>query len=440
MPAKKSVQWLYQELPELVSKGVLSETAADKLREHYGDIKTADKKWFVIVLCGVLGALFIGLGIILLVGHNWEQWSRPTRTVLSILPLILAQGLALWVLWKRPLSDALKESTATFLTLMVGASMALISQTYNITWDTTDFILSWMLLIVPLVYLMQASIPAAIYVGGIATWAVKSSSFWDPSGQGMLFWPLLGVVVPHFVWAVQQEKYAIRSSLLTMVMAISIAIEAGFTLGRAWPGGWIIMYSSLFTLFYLIGTWEFKKVTTAWQRELRVFGGLAIFVMMFMLTFRFPWQSVGQYGYYTHQNVPQGQNIADYILAVLMIGAALLMSYAYARRRGLMSATFVGLPVVTIFAYMFATVSVDYALFLCNVFLFTASVARILSGIKSYNLGVINTGMVMLAALILARFFDSEVSFMVKGLVFILVGLGFLFTNVMVLRRKRGKA
>jgi hypothetical protein len=32
---KKMVQWLYKELPELVSKGVLSQSVADQLHEHY---------------------------------------------------------------------------------------------------------------------------------------------------------------------------------------------------------------------------------------------------------------------------------------------------------------------------------------------------------------------------------------------------------------------
>ena len=52
---KKAVQWLYQELPDLVNKGVLQQEAAEKLRSHYGEIKGADKKWFVLILCGVLG-------------------------------------------------------------------------------------------------------------------------------------------------------------------------------------------------------------------------------------------------------------------------------------------------------------------------------------------------------------------------------------------------
>jgi hypothetical protein len=40
--------------------------------------------------------------------------------------------------------------------------------------------------------------------------------------------------------------------------------------------------------------------------------------------------------------------------------------------------------------------------------------------------------------LILARFFDSDIGFIVKGLVFILVGVSFLATNGWLVRRKGG--
>ena len=61
-----------------------------------------------------------------------------------------------------------------------------------------------------------------------------------------------------------------------------------------------------------------------------------------------------------------------------------------------------------------------------------------IAGIRSNNLAVINTGMLMLAILIIARFFDSDISFIIKGLVFIIVGIGFLVTNAILARRMRG--
>jgi len=436
---KKAVQWLYKELPDLVSKGVLAQPAADRLREHYGDIKSVDKKWFVIILCSVLGALLIGLGIILLFGHNWEELSRPVRAVLSLLPLMVGQALAMWVVFKRPESQALKEGTATFLSLMVGASIALISQTYNIPGDTPTFILTWMLLIVPLAYLMDATIPAAIFVAGVSAWACH---FWNEPLKAFLFWPLMAVVVPHFIWSLRQEKYTVRAAILALVMAICACVGAGFTLGRSWPGSWIVIYSSLISVFYLLGAWEFKGFSTNWQRPFQALGGLGIFIMMFMLTFRFPWESIaGRYSYsYAANEISSWAAIPDNILTFLLVGGALLLFFQYAKRQDWMRTLFGALPLLALIGYAFGGTSAVFPMLLFNVYLLTVSVFRLMTGIRTNNLGVINTGMVMLSALVLARFFDSEINFVLKGLVFIFIGVGFLATNIMILRRKGGAA
>ncbi len=44
--------------------------------------------------------------------------------------------------------------------------------------------------------------------------------------------------------------------------------------------------------------------------------------------------------------------------------------------------------------------------------------------------------MLMLAALIITRFFDSDLGFVVRGLAFIGVGIGFLAANVVLIRGK----
>ena len=432
---KKAVQWFHKELPDLVNKKVISQSVADSLREHYSDVKSTDKKWFVIILCSVLGALLIGLGIILLFGHNWEELSRPVRAVLSLLPLMAGQALAMWVVLKRPESQALKEGTATFLSLMVGASIALISQTYNIPGDTPSFILTWMLLIVPLTYLMRATIPAAIFVAGISAW---SCHFWDEPLKAFLFWPLLVVVVPHFIWSLRQEKYTIRAAILALVMAVSVCVGAHFTLGRSWPGSWVVIYSSLIAVLYLLGAWEFKGVSTNWQRPFQALGGLGVFIMMIMLTFRFPWESTAGKYWYAKYDLSPWMVIPDHILSFLLVASALLLFYQYAKRQDWMRTLFGALPLLALVGYAFSGTSAVFPMLLFNAFLLIVSVFRLMMGIRTNNLSVINTGMVMLSALVLARFFDSEINFVLKGLVFISIGVGFLATNVIILRRKGG--
>jgi uncharacterized membrane protein len=76
---------------------------------------------------------------------------------------------------------------------MVAASIALVAQTYNIPGDMPLFILTWMLLIVPLTYLIQITMPAIIYMVGVSVWVTCVSL------NLFLFWPLFLLLLPIFL-------------------------------------------------------------------------------------------------------------------------------------------------------------------------------------------------------------------------------------------------
>jgi uncharacterized membrane protein len=116
------------------------------------------------------------------------------------------------------------------------------------------------------------------------------------------------------------------------------------------------------------------------------------------------------------------------------------MFFQYVKRKDLMGSLSGALPILALIGYALSASSLDFPVIMFNLFLLAISVIRIRVGIQYNNLGIINTGMFMLAALILARFFDSQVDFVIKGLVFIIIGIGFLATNVAILRRKGGVA
>ncbi|MCX6996227.1 MAG: DUF2157 domain-containing protein [Kiritimatiellaeota bacterium] len=169
--SKQSIQWLYDELPRLVAQGLLTPEADARLRAHYGPVAPARPARLAVIIFGVLGALLIGAGIILVLAHNWEDLSRPVRAGLSFLPLVLAQGLAAWTMCNRPQSLAWREGAGALLFLMIGASISLVAQTYNISGDRPRFLLTWALLGLPVVYLLNAVVPALLYLWGLTEWA-----------------------------------------------------------------------------------------------------------------------------------------------------------------------------------------------------------------------------------------------------------------------------
>jgi len=431
--SKKAITWLYSELPGLIAKGILTQEAADKLQGYYGEVESAGKKWIGLIVCGVLGAILIGLGIILLFAHNWEQFSRFTRAILSFTPLAIAQGLALWVLLKRPESSALKEGAATFLALMVGASIALISQTYNIPGDAGTFTLTWMLLIVPLVYLMQASLPAAIYLIGITAW---SGSHWNNLAMAILFWPLTAIVVPHFIWALRREDYTIRSTIISLIMTICVLCGIVFSLGKSWPGFWIVIYSSVYAILYSLGHWKFRDLSVNWQRPLQIIGTLGVLVLAFQFTISYIWKYT-DYCRLT-QEASGLVTLASQSISFIIIGIALLLFYDNLRHKNLTASLFTMLPILALVSYFLKGEGAILPLLIFNAYLLMLGISRIAIGLRNNSLAAINMGMLILAILIMMRFFDSDISFVIKGLAFIGVGSGFLITNIVLMRRKGG--
>lgn len=432
---KQGIRWLYKELPDLIATGILTQDTADKLRRHYGEIKAVAKNAVTLIILGSIGALLIGLGIILLIGHNWEDLSRFTRGVISFLPLIAGQALALWVMWKRPESAAFKEGSATFLSLMVGASIALVCQTYNIPGDAGIFTLSWMLLIAPIVYLMQATLPAVIYLIGITVWA---GTYWNEPLKAVVFWPLAAVIIPHFVWSLRQELYVLRSIILSLIMIICASIGASFSLGKTWDGAWIIIFPSLYSIFYFLGWLDSDKITVNWQRPMRFIGAVGLFVCAFIFTFKDIWKLGVSYSYGINRNISDLSAIPDHIISLSIVAVSMLLFYDFVKRKNITVCLFGAVPLLAIIAYFLKGPTGLLPIVIFNAYLLFLSVSRIASGIRNNSLGIINSGMLMLAILIIARFFDSDISFVIKGLVFIAVGVGFLVTNVALARRLGG--
>ena len=55
---------------------------------------------------------------------------------------------------------------------------------------------------------------------------------------------------------------------------------------------------------------------------------------------------------------------------------------------------------------------------------------------KADHLGELNYGLMIIAALVICRFFDTDLSFVTRGVLFILVGAGFFFANYRMLKKR----
>ena len=73
---------------------------------------------------------------------------------------------------------------------------------------------------------------------------------------------------------------------------------------------------------------------------------------------------------------------------------------------------------------------------LFDVYLLAIGLWLLITGIRIPRQGQMNVGLLVISALIVARFFDTDLDFLLRGLMFIGLGIAFLVTNVVMIRRK----
>ena len=63
---------MQRNLNELVAANIISQEIADKIQDYYNHKKGLSVNRLFVIF-GILGGILIGLGIILIIAHNWDN-------------------------------------------------------------------------------------------------------------------------------------------------------------------------------------------------------------------------------------------------------------------------------------------------------------------------------------------------------------------------------
>ena len=433
---KKYIRWLYEQLPGLVQAGVLTADGAERLRGHYGNVPLRSGRTIALTIFSALGATLIGAGTILLLAHNWEALSRPVRCVLSLAPLVVTQLLFLWTLVTRRDSAPWREGSAVAVSLSIGASIALIGQTYHIPGDLGQFLLVWSLLGLPMVYLARSTFACILYWAAIIGWAGYEQS---QAGQAGLFWILMGASLPFVALEAKRDPESPQFCGLCWAGTLSLLIAAGIVLEGCVPGLWIVVYASLVGLLYLGGhALQQRMPSPAWSAFVTA-GQLGIPVLAFVFTWEDVWQHIGWNHYRCTPRFHPLAATLDYVLTAALL-AAVVPLLVTAWRRDRARIVYGIMPVLVVMAYALASLARGEvaAMVLFNLYMFALGLFTIVAGIRGGRLGALNGGMVIVTAVLVARFFDSDLGFIARGVAFILIGIGFLVANLVMVKKGKG--
>ena len=437
----KYKRWLMQETPKWVQEGIVSVETAERLRAYYGVTEEPAGRRWAMVIFSILGAALIGGGIIMVLGYNWDQLSHGMRAVISFIPLAVAQAMCVWMFRTGRRGAAWREGVGTLLVLAVGASLALIAQTYNLGGTWQEFTLTWMLLSLPVVYLLQAAAPAILFMAGITAWLTGS---WDYSpvlhSSVLGFWPLLLAVIPFIGWKIREDRYGPGAVFPMWVLVICLGIALGvsleFGLNNQFSVLWMQAYAGLFAVLFLAGSAWFNEGLAMWQRPFLTIGACGSAVLAFIWTFKEPWEDVGRHTLFAGEAFSRPESLLMGVIMLLLLLAAILLVARAVWRRDKEGVLYGALPIMALVGYSIGLQQGPLLWLIFNAYFLALALVPLIAGIKASQLGRINAGILMLTALILARFFDADFSLLAKGLVFIGAGIVFLSVNITMLRRK----
>jgi uncharacterized membrane protein len=312
-------------LAELIDAGILDQERADRIRAFYAE-RSGQSQNRLVVAFGLLGAALVGLGLILIIAHNWDMFSRGTKTFFAFLPLVIGQLLCLFVLLKRKNSVAWREGAATFLFFAVGACISMIGQIYHLPGNLSELLLSWMLLCVPLVYIMPSSMVSLLYLIGITYYAGEVSYWRFPNETAYLYWPLLAAILPHYYQLYRNKPRSNFMLFHNWFIPLSLLIALG-TLGRGNGEVLFVGYMSLLGLFYLIGSEDFfqnqKLINNGWL----VLGSLGTIILLLILSFEWVWEDLAR------DEVINGRTFSslEFFATLLLYGLAAILLFRQSR-------------------------------------------------------------------------------------------------------------
>jgi uncharacterized membrane protein len=417
---------LQKELSELLQNNIITDDVAQNILAYYQS-KNSESPNRLFVIFGVLGSVLVGLGIILILAHNWDHFSKAVKTIFAFLPLLIGQGLSGYAILKKK-SVTWREASGTFLFFAIGSSIALVSQIYNIPGDLSSYVLTWTILGLPLIYLLRSNALAVLCLVFATYYAIEYGyAFLSNSNEPWLYFGLLAAILPFYFALVKSKPKSNMTSIFNWLVPLSFIIVLGAFVRDNDDLGFL-MYIVLFGLLYNIGKIPLFNTQKLRRNGYLILGSLGTVVMLLVMSFNFKWYDIMRLGYST----PEFE-----ITIVLLFITLSLILYSYSKKWITRFNPFQYVFVIFSFLVFTGLIHTMVASMVSNILVLVLGLMTIKTGADKLHFGILNYGLFIITALIVCRFFDTDMSFVIRGLLFVCVGAGFFITNYVMLKRQK---
>jgi uncharacterized membrane protein len=396
---------LRRELPRWRDEQLVTDAAAAALADRYG-LSKPEAGGPTILAVYLLGALLVGGGVVSLVAWNWDEMGRGARLAVILTAMLAAHG-AGWRLRDGGRHERLGHGLQLLGTLIFGANIALVAQIFHVsgTWYGAfgGFALGALVAGV-----LLDSLPTLLVASfaGLAVWNVGYVQ--DHAIPGLVAAWALAAVFLVLGW---RERS--RSLLLVTAGGLGAALFAGL-LDHAYallaP---LAVGAALASLPLGARSEDEARLAGAG----RVGGRLAFLFFAWLLSFS---------DMAKHAELAQG---ATRPLLMALLPAALVagLLLATGSRREAVDRLARGEAMLMVFSLpaLYAGLSIESgrgAVIVANLALAYLGLGRVVRGLSSLQRGPFWEGVLVLAVLIVSRFFEIEHLLWLKGAAFIACG------------------
>ena len=275
-----------------VEKQLITREQADQILDLYGaSYPTEDRRSIGYFILLSFAALFVGLAIIIFVGHNWQDIPRAIRMG-GLISLTLAFQLTS-LFYHRKENPAAATLWSFLGCLSYGASIFLIAQIYHLGEYFPDGIFYWAAGVLPFALIFQSTL-LILLVAVLA-------NLWMFVEQGLGVFPYL---MPFFIVPMFHHCFKNKTSVITFLFAMASALTffefIVSRLARHNYGGLdigivhVVFTTAAFILCDVIGKWMLYENHTPRLKEyglaLRIWSLRAAAVALIIMSFELPWR------------------------------------------------------------------------------------------------------------------------------------------------------
>ncbi len=417
---RSDIRWLQTRLDSWVAADLIRTDQAEAIRKFQDEQPEKHLFTFFGLLVGV-GALSVGIGIILVVSYNWERIPSVVRQLAFIL---LVAGLAEGRLRAAGKSFATQALDVLWVLLPL-AGIGLWGQIYQLSGDTFTPLAVTLVLALPVVWLgghgASATTHAFIFVWAISAGAFEASSLISMRDlEPVSAWITLAASV--LLWSgmlYQTRRFAGPDAVLVLWLAFLVflfsMIGTGSTFDVDHEGVYFLLASALGMLF-----WAGRGLLGFEVRKSGDLGWMIAAVLLYALSFLH--NDLGLGGGIDTSGLYYGLLLSGIAIAGLVL-ADVEEKSGLGANKGFKLMLGLPLALSTLILLTGNDVMVGY---LANLALLGYCLYGMHAGVLRADKRLINQGVAVLGLLMVTRFIDYFGSLLTSGSAFIVMGLLFL--------------